>query len=77
MQQENTKIKGIAARAGHWSATHRKMAIWGWLAFLVVAIFIGQTVAPNELKGADKYAGESAQGGEDARGGVSRSPPER
>ena len=40
---------------------HRKLAIWGWVAFLVVAIFVGQSIAPNELKGADKYAGESAK----------------
>ena len=77
MQQGNTKIKGIAARAGHWSATHRKVAIWGWLAFLFVAIFIGQSVAPNELKGADKYAGESAKAEKTLERGVSRSPPER
>ena len=29
------KPKGIAARAGHWSARHRKTAIFGWLAFIV------------------------------------------
>ena len=27
-----TKPQGIAARAGHWSARHRKTAIFGWLA---------------------------------------------
>ena len=25
---------GIAARAGRWSAQHRKTAIFGWLAFV-------------------------------------------
>ena len=27
----------FAARAGRWSAQHRKKAIWGWIAFVVVA----------------------------------------
>jgi RND superfamily putative drug exporter len=62
MQDTNTrKIKGIAARMGNWSATHRKLAIWGWLAFLFIAVFAGQKIAANELKGSDQYAGESAK----------------
>ena len=32
--------RNIAARAGRWSATHRKTAIWGWLAFVILAVFI-------------------------------------
>jgi hypothetical protein len=27
----------LAARAAHWSARHRKTAIFGWLAFVVIA----------------------------------------
>ena len=72
MQQSNTpKVKGIAARMGRWSAAHRKTAIGGWLLFLVLAVFIGQNVAPNELKGADQVRRRVRQGGEDAREGVS------
>ena len=37
MQRDGARIKGIAARAGHWSATHRKKAIGIWVAFVVVA----------------------------------------
>ena len=33
----------IAARAGRWSANHRKTAIWGWLAFVLVALVVGST----------------------------------
>ena len=29
--------RGLASRAGMWSAQHRKTAIWGWLAFVVIA----------------------------------------
>ena len=31
----------LAARAGRWSANHRKTAIWGWLAFVFVALALG------------------------------------
>ena len=41
MQANGTKIKGIAARAGNWSAHHRKAAILGWFAFVVLALAIG------------------------------------
>ena len=30
--------RNIAARAAHWSANHRKTAIWGWLAFVFVVM---------------------------------------
>ena len=36
--------KTFAARAGRWSAQHRKAAIWGWLAFVLVAFVIGGAV---------------------------------
>src|SRR3954471_9310775 len=31
----------FAARAGRWSAQHRKTAIWGWIAFVALAVVIG------------------------------------
>ena len=31
----------LAARMGHWSATHRKKAIWGWFAFVLVSFVVG------------------------------------
>ena len=36
--------RSLAARAGRWSATHRKTAIWGWLAFVILAFAIGGAV---------------------------------
>src|SRR5690242_10281146 len=33
--------KNLAARAGRWSATHRKTAIIGWVLFVVLATVIG------------------------------------
>ena len=35
----------IAARMGRWSASHWKTAVFGWLAFVVAAVFIGGMVA--------------------------------
>ena len=32
---------GLAARAGRWSAQHRRKAIFGWLAFVIVAFGLG------------------------------------
>src|SRR5206468_4026698 len=34
----------LAARAGRWSVRHRKTAILGWLAFVIVAFAIGNVV---------------------------------
>jgi uncharacterized membrane protein YdfJ with MMPL/SSD domain len=34
--------RNLAARMGRWSAHHRKTAIFGWLAFVIVAFAMGQ-----------------------------------
>ena len=39
----------IAARMGRWSASHRKTAILGWLAFIVAAAVIGGAVGMQKL----------------------------
>ena len=49
----------IAARAARWSATHRKAAIFGWLAFVVVSLAIGGLVGQKQLTEAESGAGES------------------
>jgi len=51
----------IAARMGRWSATHRKTAIFGWLAFVLVAIALGQVVGVQKLDPDSSGAGESAR----------------
>jgi uncharacterized membrane protein YdfJ with MMPL/SSD domain len=53
--------RGIAARAAHWSAAHRKKAIFGWLAFALAAFFVGQSVlgGPNQLTDIDQFTGEA------------------
>ncbi len=39
----------LAARMGHWSASHRKLAIFGWLAFVFAAIAIGTAVGTKTI----------------------------
>jgi uncharacterized membrane protein YdfJ with MMPL/SSD domain len=54
--------RNLAARMGHWSARHRKKAIFGWLAFVVVATFIGMNALPVEtLKDQESGVGESGK----------------
>ena len=38
------KSRNLAARAGKWSAQHRKTAILGWILFVVLATFAGSNV---------------------------------
>jgi RND superfamily putative drug exporter len=51
--------KNLAARMGGWSARHRKTAIFGWLAFVVIALVVGSMVGTKHLSNADQYDGES------------------
>jgi uncharacterized membrane protein YdfJ with MMPL/SSD domain len=39
-----TKPNNVAARMGRWSADHWKTATFGWLAFVVVAVFLGGAI---------------------------------
>src|SRR4029078_4984418 len=43
-EQYRVHANTFAARAGRWSAQHRKTAIWGWIAFVAVAFVIGGAV---------------------------------
>ncbi len=40
----------LAGRAGRWSASHWKMAAFGWIAFAVVAVVVGGAVGTREMK---------------------------
>ncbi len=53
--------KNIAARASRWSATHRKLAIFGWLAFVVVALVVGGAVGTRQLTDAEAVSGEAGR----------------
>ena len=53
--------RNLAARAGRWSAGHRKKAIFGWLAFVIAAVFIGGSVGTKTLSDGDFAIGESGR----------------
>ena len=38
------RSNNIAARMGRWSASHWKTAVFGWLAFVAIALYLGQMV---------------------------------
>lgn len=56
MQKEN-----FAARAGRWSAQHRKTAILGWIAFVVIAFMAGNMVGTRPVSDRDSGTGESGR----------------
>src|SRR5207248_11492109 len=49
----------IAARMGRWSANHWKTAVFGWIAFVVAALFIGQLVGTKNIDENDANVGQS------------------
>ena len=51
----------LAARMGRWSAQHRKTAIWGWLAFVILAFVIGNAVGLRTADQAHLGVGESGR----------------
>src|SRR5690242_21756933 len=51
--------RNVAARMGRWSASHKKTAIFGWLAFIVVAAMIGNAVGTKRLDPTRSGTGES------------------
>jgi uncharacterized membrane protein YdfJ with MMPL/SSD domain len=53
------KPKGLAARAGHWSARHRKTAIFGWLAAIVIIFMVGQSIGQKEPAQSTQADGET------------------
>jgi RND superfamily putative drug exporter len=53
--------RNLAARAGRWSAAHRKTAIFGWLALVVVSLAIGGAIGTKTIKDEDQGNGQSKQ----------------
>jgi RND superfamily putative drug exporter len=51
----------FAARAGRWSADHWKTAVFGWLAFVLVAVALGQMVGQRKLTDVETASGETAR----------------
>ncbi len=56
-----THNRNLAARMGRWSAHHRKTAIFGWLAFVVVAFVLGNMTGQKTIDPATAGPGESGR----------------
>ncbi len=58
-RERKVSPRGLAARAGRWSATHRKTAIALWFAFVAMSIVVGGQVERKDIKDIDYFNGES------------------
>jgi RND superfamily putative drug exporter len=62
MEESEMQPRNLAARAGRWSAHHRRTAILGWILFVVAAAVLGGKVGQNDLDDAARGSGESKRG---------------
>ncbi|MGZ4198546.1 MAG: MMPL family transporter, partial [Solirubrobacteraceae bacterium] len=51
--------RNLAERAGRWSAQHRKKAIFGWIAFVILAFLLGGRIGTHSLSRQQAGVGES------------------
>jgi uncharacterized membrane protein YdfJ with MMPL/SSD domain len=56
-----TRPNNLAARMGRWSADHWKTATFGWLAFVVVAVFLGGAIGTKFIDPNAPGPGESGR----------------
>ena len=61
LQNESTRSTNLAARMGRWSAQHRKKAIFGWLAFVILAFAAGILSGTTKIESATSGVGESGR----------------
>ncbi|MFI6058023.1 MMPL family transporter [Streptomyces sp. NPDC051286] len=52
------RVRGIAARAGGWSARHRWAAVTVWVLFVVLAMGLGSAAGRVDVKESDQLSGE-------------------
>ncbi|MFD5892954.1 MMPL family transporter [Streptomyces sp. NPDC060366] len=53
--------RGIAARAGVWSARHRWTAVTAWVLFVVLAMGLGSAAGQVDVKDSEQMSGEVSQ----------------
>jgi RND superfamily putative drug exporter len=51
----------LAERAGRWSAAHWKTATFGWLAFVAIAVVLGNVLGTVKLTDSESATGETAR----------------
>jgi RND superfamily putative drug exporter len=59
MGNGDIRVRGIAARAGGWSARHRWAAVGIWVLFVVLAIGLGSAAGRVDVKESDQLKGET------------------
>jgi uncharacterized membrane protein YdfJ with MMPL/SSD domain len=53
--------RNLTARAATWSARHRRIAILGWLAFVIAAVVIGGAIGTRHINNSTNGVGESGR----------------
>jgi uncharacterized membrane protein YdfJ with MMPL/SSD domain len=61
MPAPQSGMPNLAARAAGWSARHRRRAILGWLAFVIIAYLLGGAIGQRHLTNAEMGNGESGK----------------
>ncbi|AZS84349.1 MMPL family transporter [Streptomyces griseoviridis] len=59
MGNGQARVRGIAARAGGWSARHRWAAVGIWVLFVVLATGLGSVAGRVDVKDSDQLRGET------------------
>ncbi|MGX1241067.1 putative membrane protein YdfJ with MMPL/SSD domain [Streptomyces pseudovenezuelae] len=59
MRNGDTRVRGLAARAGGWSARHRWAAVGIWVLFVVLAMGLGSAAGRVDVKDSDQLKGET------------------
>src|SRR5919204_2622429 len=62
MEEPGMESQNLAARIGRWSAQHRKAAILGWIAFVVLAVVVGGKIGRSDLDESAAGSGQSKRG---------------
>ncbi|MFJ3223838.1 MMPL family transporter [Streptomyces sp. NPDC086783] len=60
MGNGDTRVRGIAARAGGWSARHRWAAVGIWVLFVVLAMGLGSAAGRVDVKDSEQLKGETS-----------------
>ncbi|MEI5521035.1 MMPL family transporter [Streptomyces brasiliscabiei] len=60
MAEGDVRVRGVAARAGGWSARHRWAAVGIWLLFVALTMGIGSAMGSVEVKDSDQLKGETS-----------------
>ncbi|MFI5659091.1 MMPL family transporter [Streptomyces sp. NPDC051684] len=60
-ERREHRVRGVAARAGGWSARHRWAAVGIWVLFVVVAMGLGSVAGRVDVSEDDQLKGETSQ----------------